>query len=295
MTPVDATRAVADWSHLPLTLTWTWSATATATATATVSASASPPASPRPAAPRRRGRLRRRLRPPASPRPSSPRRPWRRLPPPPPPQTSPQTTACGSGSGAAAAHHRHRPRRRPGARDLAAQSPEVAHLLDRQPVVEPLTPAMQLVVRPLGPDPRLRLRQRERPLLIPVERDVPLLLERRRRLARTAAGAGAGAAAAADAHPRRGRTFAAARAHSRGLVHSLANRDHRRAVLAADLEDLAADALVGDRVPGLAAVAEELHERRGPRANEHGEGSNILILQELFTDCKGYRHPSMGS
>jgi hypothetical protein len=37
------------------------------------------------------------------------------------------------------------------------------------------------------------------------------------------------------------------------------DRDHVRAVLTADLEDLAADAFVPDRVPGLATVAEKLH------------------------------------
>src|SRR4029077_17402639 len=33
--------------------------------------------------------------------------------------------------------------------------------------------------------------------------------------------------------------------------HALADRDHVRAVLAADLEDLAADPVIADRVPGL--------------------------------------------
>src|SRR6185295_14373640 len=41
--------------------------------------------------------------------------------------------------------------------------------------------------------------------------------------------------------------------------HALADRDHVAAVLATDLEDLAANPVVADRIPGLAAVAEKLH------------------------------------
>ncbi|HMG57396.1 MAG TPA: hypothetical protein VK601_28045 [Kofleriaceae bacterium] len=41
--------------------------------------------------------------------------------------------------------------------------------------------------------------------------------------------------------------------------HALANGDHVRAVLAADLEDLAANPVIADRVPGIATVAEKLH------------------------------------
>ena len=152
-----------------------------------------------------------------------------------------------------------------GARRLLAQPAEVADLVDRQPVVEAFAPAVQLGVERLARDPALRLGERERPRLLAVDRDVPLLFERRRaasrrcwRERRCERAAGARALVGCD---RCARSSARPRLGSASVVrgHALANGDHVRAVLAADLEDLAANAVVPDRVAGLAAVAEKLH------------------------------------
>ena len=60
----------------------------------------------------------------------------------------------------------------------------------------------------------------------------------------------------------RGRSLAPAGLRlGRGLrgLHAFAHGDDVRAVLTADLQDLAANSVVTDRVAGLAAVAQELH------------------------------------
>src|SRR5262249_44669983 len=139
-----------------------------------------------------------------------------------------------------------------------AQAAEVADLVDRQPVVEPLAPAVQLgIERPAG-DPALRIGERERARLIAVDRDVPLLLECRRRLRDLVRERSAERAVAARARVLRGRGRsgrAAPSVRGRWLRHPLADGDHVRAVLTADLEDLAADAVVPDRIARLASVA----------------------------------------
>ncbi len=58
-----------------------------------------------------------------------------------------------------------------------------------------------------------------------------------------------------------------------GARHALAHRDDVRARLAADLEDLAADPIVADRVARLAAIAEELHAARSPAARSPASGA----------------------
>jgi hypothetical protein len=70
-----------------------------------------------------------------------------------------------------------------------------------------------------------------------------------------------GRAAFVDRLGSAGRRLLAAR-HDLGIGvgrHALAHRDHVPAVLAADLEDLAANPVIADRIPGVAAVAEKLH------------------------------------
>src|SRR5438445_9779248 len=134
-----------------------------------------------------------------------------------------------------------RPRRR-----RFTQTAEVADLVDRQPVVEAFAPAVEVGVERLAAHPRLRAGQRQRAGLYAFDRDVPFLFERRRRLGRSS----------------ERWLLAGRRARPTGFVAdvgTLADGDDVRAVLTADLEDLAANAVVADRVPRLAFVAEALH------------------------------------
>ena len=149
-------------------------------------------------------------------------------------------------------------------------------LVDGEPVVEALAPAVEVGVECLRRDPALRFGERERSCLIAVDRDVPFLLERRRRTRhrrgeRSAERAGGSTVPRHSARCRRGdrrrercRLRVAPRSPGFGrarirIRHAFANGDHIRAVLAADLQDLAAHPVVTDRVAGLATIAEELH------------------------------------
>ena len=161
--------------------------------------------------------------------------------------------------------------RRLGGRGAAAgdQVGELRHLGQGLPVGEALAPDVRLAVDLAGREPRLDVGHGQRADLLLIDDDVPGRL------------VGWGAAAlvaavvvdpglllieAAAGRGRRGR-------RRRGLLGAAgaADDDDVAALLAADLEDLALDLLVGNRVLRRAGVTDDLHGRVPSR---HGEGGS---------------------
>src|SRR5579871_5119409 len=164
---------------------------------------------------------------------------------------------------------------------------DLRHLLDGEPGVEAVAPGVRLLAR-LGANALRDLVEGERTLLHAVERDEPIALflsfaarrrgarlrrARRRRHRRhvdarrdlRAIGVVVEVVRAEAVVERllqrlRHRRVGAGRARRRLLAH----RDDVVALLAADLEDLAAHTGVVDRILGLALIADELHARPAP-------------------------------
>ena len=118
----------------------------------------------------------------------------------------------------------------------------------REPVREALAPRIGLTIDLAGREPLLDLGGRHRADLILIDHDVPDALV----AAATTTGLGTVVIDAGVLLLRR---------RSLGCTSTAANDDDVAALLTADLEDLALDLVVGDRVLGLASVTYDLHGR----------------------------------